>query len=134
MSLKSIVLTTKVVSVEFPGLKGFTVNVGAITREVSKKLREESEVSRLDPKLRMPVKELDENIFLDKFTKMAIKGWTGLTYEHLSKLMLIDLDQVKDITEEVEYSEENAVVLMKNSVTFDSWINETVFSLDAFRN
>lgn len=134
MSLKSIVLTTKVVSVEFPGLKGFTVNVGAITREVSKKLREESEVSRLDAKLRMPVKELDETLFLDKFTKMAIKGWSGLTYEHLSKLMLVDLSQVKDVTEEVEYSEENAVVLMKNSVAFDSWINETVFSLDAFRS
>lgn len=133
MSLKSIALVTKSAIVEFPGLKDFKVEVGAITREVSKKLREESEVSRLDPKLRMPVKELNEDLFLEKFTEIAIKGWSGLTYAHLDKLMLVDLSSVK-LEDEVEYSREDAVTLMKNSVTFDSWINETVFSLDSFRN
>lgn len=134
MSLKSIVLTTKSAVTAFKGLEGFEVTIGAVTRDVSKKLREDSEVTRLDSKLRIPVKELDEKLFLEKFAKAAVLGWSGLTYEHLSKLMLIDVASIKDMSEEVEYSEENAVVLLQNSVTFDSWLNEMVFSLDSFRN
>ena len=134
MSLKSLVVRTKEAVVPFDGLEGFEVTLAAVSREVSKKLREDSEVTRVDSKLRAPVKEVDEDKFITNFAKVAIKGWKGLTYRHLESLMLVDLSEIKDLDEEVEYSQENAETLLKNSPVFDSWVNDHVFSLDSFRN
>ena len=35
---------------------------------------------------------------------------------------------------EVDYSKENAEVLVTNSAEFDTWLNEVVFDLDNFRS
>lgn len=134
MQLKDLVVRTKEAVVEFDGLAGFQVTLAAVSREVSKKLREDSEITRMDARQRAPVKELDEDKFISNFAKVAIKGWKGLTYAHLENLLLVDLSDVKDLNEEVEYSQENAELLLKNSPVFDSWVNDKVFSLDAFRN
>lgn len=133
MSLKSLQLVTKTAEIEFPGLDGFKVKIGAISRELSRKLREESEVTKIDPKYKMPIKEVDETIFANKFAKAAIKGWSGLKYKYLTELMLVDLSTIEDLESELEYSEEDAVDLLKGSVVFDNWLNEQVFSLQAFR-
>jgi hypothetical protein len=101
---------------------------------MSRKLREQSEVTKIDPRTRQPMKELDEQKFIEKFTREAVKGWSGLKYKHLEELMLVDLSGVEDLEAEVPYSEEDALELVKESATFDSWLNEVVFSLDTFRS
>lgn len=134
MSLKNLVVVTKTAQIGFPGLEGFQVSVAAISREMSRKLRDQSEITKIDPKHRVPVKELDEDLFIEKFSDASIKGWSGLKYKYLEELMLVDLSSVEDLEAEVEYSKENAVMLLKNSQVFDAWLNEQVFSLQAFRN
>lgn len=134
MNLKNLVVTTKVAEVEFPSLTGFKLKIAAMSRESSRKLKDSSEVTKIDAKLRMPVKELDEAKFIDGFAAAAIKGWTGLKYKYLPQLMLVDLSDVEDTEAEVEYSHENAVMLLTHSGIFDSWINDQVFSLESFRN
>lgn len=134
MNLKNIALTTKSAEVEFAGLKGFSVTIAAVSRQVSHKLRKESEITRINAALRVPETELDETLFLEKFAAAAIKGWKGLTYEHLAELMLVDLSGVEDVKAEVEYSQENAVTLLTNSPVFDTWVNQHVFSLESFRD
>jgi hypothetical protein len=134
MSLKNITVVTKTAKIEFPGLPGFVVEVAAISRDVSRRLKDQSEVTKIDPKHRIPVKELDEEKFITKFTEAAIKGWKGLKYKYLPELLLVDLSEVPDLEAEVDFSLEDAVWLVKNSQGFDSWLNEQVFSLEAFRN
>tara|TARA_Y100001938_G_C8062876_1_gene418398 strand:- start:269 stop:679 length:411 start_codon:yes stop_codon:yes gene_type:complete len=133
MSLKSIVVSTKEVTAEFPGLEGFKVTVGAISRELLRKLREDATKTEMDSKLRMPVQKLDEQKFAEGFTRAAVKGWTGLTYNHLSKLLLIDDSAIEDMDAEVEYTEEDAILLLKESTAFDSWVNEVVYDVARFR-
>jgi hypothetical protein len=133
MSLKNLVLTTKVAEVDFPGLEGFKLKIAAMSREASRKLKESSEISKIDAKMRMPVKELDEVKFIDGFAQAAIKGWTGLKYKYLPELMLVDLASIENLESEVEYNQENAVMLLSHSAIFDAWINDQVFSLDNFR-
>lgn len=133
-NLRDLKVVTKSAKVKFPGIEGFEVEVAAISRELARKLNSESEVTKLDPKQRVPVKEIDTETFIDKFAKAAIKGWTGLKYKHLPELMLVDLNGVEDQEEEVEYSHENAVELLKESQAFDTWLNDIVFSLQTFRN
>jgi len=46
--------------------------------------------------------------------------------------MLVDLSSV-DPEKELEYSQENARLLITNSAEFDTWVNDTVFDLENFR-
>ena len=46
---------------------------------------------------------------------------------------MVDTDG-QDLSEEVEYSEENAEILVSQSAEFDTWLNEVVFDLDNFRS
>jgi len=133
MNLKDIIVETKTVTIPFEGLEGFELRVAAVSRELSRKIRKESEVTKIDPKLRMPTLELDEDLFVQKFAEAAIKGWTGLKYKYLAELVLVDMSQVEDPEAEVEFSMDNVVQLIKHSQIFDTWINEQVFSLHRFR-
>lgn len=133
MLISSIIVQTKKVEVDFPGLEGFSVTISAISRELSRKIRDESMISKIDPRLKIPVEELDEDLFLEKFAKVAVVGWRGLKYRHLSQLVLVDESLIEDLDAEVDFSDENVRELIKSSQVFDSWINQEVFSLERFQ-
>jgi len=134
MNLKDIILETKTVKIPFEGLEGFELEVAAVSRELSRKIRSDSEVTKIDPKLRMPTLELDQDLFVQKFAEAAIKGWTGLKYKYLNELLLVDMGKIEDPEAEVEFNMENVVELIKHSQIFDQWVNEQVFSLHRFRD
>jgi hypothetical protein len=90
-------------------------------------------VQKFDRKLRQIMEDLDEDKFVEEFTKSTVKNWKGLTIEHLETLVLIDTNN-QDMSKEVEYSQENAEVLVSSSTEFDTWLNEVVFDLDNFRS
>ena len=75
--------------------------------------------------------DFDEDLFLQLYVQNTIKGWTGLTMEHLSKLLPIDMTG-QDPATLVDFSDENALSLMKNSSNFDSFITEQVTDLGNF--
>lgn len=134
MNLKDIIVETKQVEVPFDGIDGFKVKIAAISRELSLKIQKESKITKIDPKHKITVEEIDQEIFVNKFASAAVKGWSGLKYKHLDQLLLIDKSQIADLEEEVEYNQENVVELIKHSQIFDSWVNEQVFSLHRFRD
>jgi len=134
LSLKEIIVNTKTVEVEFPGLKGFSVRIAAVSREVSRKLRTDSEVTKICPKTRVPVTELDEDKFVESFAKVAVTGWKGFKYSYLKELVLVDSAAIEDPEALVEYSLENVIELLKHSQIFDSWVNDMVFDIERFRD
>ena len=75
---------------------------------------------------------LDEEKFVVEFAKATVKNWKGLTLEHLETLILIDIGD-KDPKEELEYTVDNAEILVNSSSEFDQRLNEVVFDLDNFR-
>ncbi len=133
LDLNSLTVETKEATVVFPGLDGVEVTIRHISREVSRNLGRSSMVTKIDPKTRQPTSELDADLFLDKLAEKAIKSWTGLKYRHLAELMLVDLSSVEDVEAELPFSLDNAKTLLRKSETFDTWINDMVFSLDSFR-
>lgn len=132
MELKKLVVDSKSVWVDFPGLEGFEVEVANLSRKELGSLRKRCTVQKFDRKTRGVAETLDEEKFVKEFTKATIKGWKGLTLEHLETLLLIDTEG-QDLTKEVEYSSDNAEVLVNSSTEFDTWLNEVVFDLDNFR-
>ena len=131
VSLKSLLTPSKTVSIEFPGLDGFEVNLTYRAREELLKLRNRSVTQVLNKKTRAYEEQLDNDKFLTEYCKAIIKGWKGLKYKYLEELLLVDTSTV-DPEDELEYNLENAELLMKNSGEFDNWVSETVGELENF--
>ena len=133
MELKKLMVDTKSAWIEYPGLDGFSVEVVNLSRKELTALRKRCTTTKFDRKTRQPVENLDEEKFVTEFSAASIKNWKGLTLEHLETILLINSDG-EDPKSEVNYSLENAEILVSNSAEFDTWLNEVVFELDNFRS
>ena len=133
MDLKKLMVDTKSVWVDFPGLSGFSVEVANLSRKELNGLRKRCTTQKFDRKTRQAVENLDEDKFVVEFSLSTVKNWKGLTIDHLSSLLLIDTEG-QDLSKELEYSIENAETLVSSSTEFDTWLNEVVFDLDNFRS
>jgi hypothetical protein len=133
MDLKKLMVDTKAVWMDFPGLSGFEVQIANLSRKELTGLRKRCTVQKFDRKTRQVIETLDDEKFVKEFAIATVKNWKGLTIQHLETLLLIDTDG-KDPEETLAYSEENAEILVSSSTEFDSWLNEVVFDLDNFRS
>ncbi len=129
ISLKSLLVPSKTVEVEYPGMPGFKVDLSFLSRETIQGIRKKA--TKTTFKNRQPVEELNEDAFLELYVKASIKGWTGLQFKYLEQLAPVDLAG-SDLEDELPYTEENALYLMKNSVNFDGFISEQVTDLTNF--
>ena len=129
LSLKNMLVPSKEVTVEYPGMPGFEVQVSFLSRETLQTIRKKA--TKTTFKNRQPVEELNDDLFLELYVKGSVKGWTGLKFKYLEQLAPVDLAD-QNLEQELEYSEENALYLMKSSTNFDSFISEKVTDLGNF--
>lgn len=129
VSLKTLLVPSKEVDVEYPGMPGFVVSVSFLSRETLQTIRKKS--TKTTFKNRQPVEELNDEIFLELYVKGSIKGWKGLKMSYLEQLAPVDVSGSSP-EDELEYTEENALYLMKSSTNFDAYISEQVTDLGNF--
>ena len=122
---------SKTVSIEFPGMEGFEVDLCYLAREELVKLRKRTVTTKFNRRTHQPEEVLDEDKFLTEYTTAVIKGWRGLKISYLEELLLVDTEGL-DSNQELPYSAEEAEILMKNSNTFDTWVTEAVGDLENF--
>ena len=132
MNLKSLMVDTKSAWIAYPGFEGFEVEVVNLAREKLVALRKSCVETRFDRKTKQPIEELNEKKFIRAFTDATIKDWRGLKLTYVEQLMLVDISS-EDEDAELPYDQENAALLVANSVDFDTWLNEAVFDLENFR-
>mgnify|MGYP001463293723 CR=1 FL=1 len=133
MELKSLLVDSKTTWVEFPGLDGFEVELANLSRKELIALRKRCTQNKFNRKTRAFEEVLDDDKFLEQFTNATVKGWKGLKLKYLEDLVLVELGS-NDPDAEMEYTIENAIVLVENSNEFDNWLNEVVFDLENFRS
>ena len=133
MELKSLLVDSKTTWVEFPGLDGFEVELANLSRKELVNLRKRCTQNKFNRKTRAFEEVLDDDKFLEHFTNATVKGWKGLKLKYLEDLVLVELGS-NDPDKEMEYTIENAIVLVENSNEFDNWLNEVVFDLENFRS
>jgi hypothetical protein len=131
ISLKTLLVPSKTVEVEYPGLSGFKIDVAFLSRETLLNIRKKA--TKTSYKNRQAVEELNDDLFLQLYVQASIKGWTGLKLSYLEQLAPVDLGK-EDPESELEFSEENALFLMKSSANFDAFISESVTELGNFQN
>jgi hypothetical protein len=132
MELKTLLVDSKTTLVEFPGLDGFEVELANLSRKELVALRKKCTQQKFNRKTRAFEETLDDDKFVKEFTNSTVKGWKGLQLSFLEDLVLVDL-KGQDTTTLLEYTEENALLLVENSSEFDNWLNEVVFDLENFR-
>ena len=74
---------------------------------------------------------LDDELFLVEYVSAIIKGWKGLKYKYLEEFLLVDVSKL-NLEDELDYTQENAELLMRNSGDFDQWVTDTVGDLENF--
>ena len=133
MELKKLVVDSKSAWIDFSGLDGFSIEVANLSRKELTAIRKKCTTSKFNRKSRQIEEVLDDEKFVTEFTRKTIKNWKGLSLAHLETLILIETGG-QDMSKEVDYSEENAEVLVSQSAEFDTWLNEVVFDLENFRS
>lgn len=129
IKLSTLLVPTHTTEVEYPGFPGFKVKVSFISREILADIRKKSLKSTF--KNRALVEELNEDTFLQLYTQKAISGWSGLKLSYLEQIAPVNITG-QDPETELEYSEENALHLMKNSSDFDNFVGSVVSDLGKF--
>jgi hypothetical protein len=129
INLKSLLVPSKTVEVEYPGFPGFKLKLSFLSRETLLGIRKKS--TKTTFKNRQAAEDFDEDAFIQYYTQNAIKGWTGFKLEYLEQLAPVDLTG-QDMDAELPYTEENALSLMKSSSNFDAFISDQVSDLGNF--
>ena len=129
-NIKDLVIAEKIVEQAFPGIPTFKIRLKYQGRQAIRELAKKAMVHSIGPDMKK-TEQLDVDLFNKLFVGSCVLGWTGLTMENLSKLVLIDTPEKPE--EEVGFSIENAEFLLSASEAFDRFINATVNDLDSFR-
>ena len=128
-SLKALLVPSKTIEVEYPGMPGFKIDAVFLSRETLVSIRKKA--TKTSFKNRQPVEELDDNLFLQLYVNACVKGWKGLKLSYLEQLAPVDLTG-QDMEAELVYTQDNALFLMQNSANFDGFISDTVTELSNF--
>lgn len=129
--IKKLMVTEKVTAVEFPDIDGFVVNLCYVGRERMMKIRNQALVYKFNKRTRQREEEVDNDKFLEAYADAVIKGWSGLTVRGLSTLLPIDTSAM-DAKEDVPYSADDALLLLKNSTIFDQFVTDSLNNFEGF--
>jgi len=117
--------------VEFPDIDGFEVNLRFLSREDLMKVRSQALTFKFNKRTRQREEEVDNERFLEGYSEKAIAGWKGLKAKYLPVLLPVDISAM-DANEEIEYSSEDAIELLKNSTIFDQFITDCMNDFEQF--
>ena len=117
--------------VDFPEIDGFEINLIYLTRDDLMKVRNRALTYKFNKRTRQREEEVDNDKFLEAYAERAIKGWRGLKVKHLPILLPVDISTL-DGEENVEYTEDDALDLLKNSTIFDQFITDCMNDFEQF--
>lgn len=132
MKLEELMVDSKAAWVDYPGSPGLEIEIVNLSRKELLGLRKKCIVQKFDRKNRIMEEDLDEDKFIHEFTKATVSNWKGFKLKFLEELLLVDLKE-EDPEKELEFTLDNAELLVSSSTEFDNWLNEVVFDLANFR-
>jgi len=129
--IRNLVAKETTTWVDFPDIDGFQVNLRYLTREDLMKIRNQSLTYKFNKRTRQREEEIDNDKFLDHYAEKAIVDWKGLKVKHLPVLLPVDISSM-DANENIDYSEEEALELLKSSTVFDQFVTDAMNDFEQF--
>lgn len=131
--LKSISRKELTAWIEVDGCPGFEVEVTALSRTELSELAKSCSKTVFNRHTKQKEQEIDSDLFAERFVERTVKGWKGFTFRHALNLIPAELPADTALDEEIEYSFDEALFLVKQSAEFDSWLNEVISDLTRFQ-
>jgi hypothetical protein len=113
------------------GFPGFEVKLLFLSKAEMQKLQKAA--TKVSFVKNQKTEEMDWEIFLKAFSKNCVLDWKGFTLEHAANMLPIVVPKNTDMTQEIEFSDEEAYYLLKNSTIFEAWLNNNVLEINSFR-
>ena len=129
--IKKMMAEKSSIWVDYPDIDGFEVNLAYLNREDLMKIRNASLTFKFNKRTRQREEEVDNDRFLENYAEKAIISWKGLKVKHMPALMPVDISGM-DANDDIEYSNEDAIELLKNSTVFDQFITDTMNDFEQF--
>ena len=129
--IKSMLVKESSTWVDFPDIDGFAVNLRYINREELLKIRNASLTYKFNKRTRQKEEEVDSAKFIEHYAEKAIADWRGLKVKHLPLLLPVDITGMNG-NDAIDYSEEEAVELLKNSTIFDQFVSDSLNDFEQF--
>lgn len=129
LSLKTLLVPSKEVEIEYPGMPDFKLQIAFLSRETLLNIRKKS--TKTSFKNRQPQEDFNDELFLQLYVEAAVRGWSGFKLRYLEQLAPVDLTG-QNLENCLEFTPENALYLMKNSSNFDAFVSEQVSDLGNF--
>ena len=124
-----MLLPEKVVTFDFPGCEGLSFDLCFLSKESNQALYKKCQKTKFD-RNRQEITEFDDDLFLELYVKSIVKDWKGFKLKYLKEFVLADIgDNAEDV---LDFSDENALELMKNSTLFDNWLSGVISELGNF--
>lgn len=130
MELTTLLLPEKTVVFPYPGLDGLEFELAFLSKESNQKIYNKCLVKTFNSKYGTSEK-LDDDKFLELYVREVVRGWKGFKMKYLSEFVLADFSDYDD-EDEMDYTPENALALMKSSTVFDNWVSEVISDLKNF--
>lgn len=132
--ISSLVVEEKKAEVEYPEIEGFIITLQYLGREALNRIRNHSLKIKFNKVSRQREEEIDNDKFLELYAEKAIVGWKGLKIKDLNKLFPIKIDDSLNPDEEILYTSEEALDLLKASSVFDQFITDAMNDLEVFES
>ena len=129
--IKQVVAKETTSWVDYPEIDGFKVELVYLNREDLMKVRNRALTYKFNKRTRQREEEIDNDKFLEGYAEKAIRNWSGLKAKHLPDLLPADISDM-DPEEDIEYDEEDAIELLKNSTVFDQFITDCMNDYESF--
>jgi hypothetical protein len=133
MDLSKLIVPTTEAVFEYPGMDGFKVTLCFMTRDELLKIRKKATTKVINKKTRQMEDDVDSDLFQELYIKSILKYWKGLKYKYVNKFLPLDMSGL-DEEDELEFTPDNAITLMKNSTAFDAWVTDQLDDLENFTN
>lgn len=129
--LKDLKLNKNKVSVPYPGIRTFVVELAFIPRDEIAAMREKHLTISFNRLSKAKEETVDVDKFMADYISKAVVGWKGLTYEVIQKLVPAEIDE-SVLAQEIPFTTEDALWLVKNSSEFDSFISDSMGQAELF--
>jgi hypothetical protein len=129
--IKNLMISDKIIEVEFPDSNSFYVNLAYLSRDKLVKIRNRSLVVKFNKRSRQREEEVDNEKFLEEYSREVIKGWRGLTIRELARIMPVETSNA-NLDQEVPYTQEDALALLQGSPIFDQFVTDCMNDFELF--
>ena len=93
-----------------------------IQKEELNKITGQFTKMKFNPKTHQKDEVIDSDGLRNRICEKCVKGWKGVTPRWLATMFPIDKEEVEDMEEEIEFSQENLTTIIEKAYGLDGWI------------